>query len=388
MHRSGDRILTTHTGSLPRPPELTSFYVQRQRGEEVDTAEVDAKGREAVRDIVAKQVEAGIDVGNDGEQTRDGFFIYLTQRVTGLGGSWHRPQRGDAKRYPAFLKIRAQEMASKEAVNAREALPTAIGEVEYVTSEAIEKQCTAFADALKETGNPFVDTFMTAPSPGIIASAIRNRYYDSDEAYLAALGKALQVEYEAIVNHGFLLQVDCPDLALERHITYQDEPTSKFVGFVERVVDTINTALRNIPRDRVRLHVCWGNYEGPHDCDVPLHDILPAILQAKVGALVLPFANARHAHEYKVLRTLKLGDDQIIIAGVIDTLVNVIEHPEVIADRLENVVRVVGDPQRVMAGTDCGFDTSAGSGRVASDVVWAKLASLREGAKIASTRFF
>lgn len=388
MHRSEDRILTTHTGSLPRPPELTALYVKRQRGEEVDAAEIDARGRAAVRDIVAKQVQAGIDVGNDGEQTRDGFFIYLRQRITGLGGSWHRPQRGDAKRYPDFLKIRAQEMASKQAVNAREALPTAIGNVEYITSEAIEGQCTALEEALQENGNPFVDSFMTAPSPGIIASAIRNCHYDSDDAYLAALGKALQVEYEAIVKHGFLLQLDCPDLALERHITFQDEPTSKFVGFVERVVDTINTALRNIPRDRVRLHVCWGNYEGPHDCDVPLHDILPAILQAKAGALVLPFANARHAHEYKVLEKLRLRDDQIIIAGVIDTLVNVIEHPEVVADRLENVARAVGDPQRVMGGTDCGFDTAAGSGRVASDVVWAKLASLRDGAAIASSRLF
>jgi 5-methyltetrahydropteroyltriglutamate--homocysteine methyltransferase len=196
----------------------------------------------------------------------------------------------------------------------------------------------------------------------------------------------LQVEYEAIVRHGYVLQIDAPDLALERHVTYQDRPLSEFLTFAERVVDTINAALTNIPADRVRMHVCWGNYEGPHDCDVDLKDILPAIRRARVGGFVLPFANPRHAHEHRCLSDLDLSDDQIVVAGVIDPLTNFVEHPEVIADRIEQVARSVGDPTRVLAGTDCGFDTSAGRGRVATDVVWAKLRALAEGAQIASGR--
>jgi 5-methyltetrahydropteroyltriglutamate--homocysteine methyltransferase len=217
---------------------------------------------------------------------------------------------------------------------------------------------------------------------------VKNEHYESLASYLAALGRALQVEYEAIVNAGFVLQIDAPDLALERHITYKEKPVSAFVEFVEQVVATINRALVNIPHDRVRLHVCWGNSESPHDCDVPLEDILPALQQAKVGAFFLPFANPRHAHEFRCFEKRPLQGDQILIAGVIDSLTNFVEHPEVVADRIERVADVIGDPSRVMAGTDCGFDTSAGWGRVAEDVVWAKLASLRDGARLASQRLF
>jgi 5-methyltetrahydropteroyltriglutamate--homocysteine methyltransferase len=218
--------------------------------------------------------------------------------------------------------------------------------------------------------------------------AVRNEHYDTLERYLDALGRALQVEYEAIVRHGFLLQVDAPDLALERHITYKDQPLAAFVDFVEQVVATINRALANVPRQRVRLHVCWGNSESPHDGDVPLADILPALQRANVGGFVLPFANPRHAHEFRCFETHPLADDQILVAGVIDSLTNFVEHPEVVADRLERVAAVVGDATRVLAGTDCGFDTSAGWGRVAEDVVWAKLRSMRDGARLASQRLF
>ena len=215
---------------------------------------------------------------------------------------------------------------------------------------------------------------------------MKNEYYDSEEAYLDALGAALREEYEAIVEAGFLLQLDCPDLALERHLSYKDRPLGDFLGFVERVVATINSDSGNMPRDRVRLHVCWGNYEGPHDRDVPLADILPILQQANVGALFLPFANPRHEHEYRVFEKHPLADDQILVAGVIDSLTNFVEHPEAVADRLERVAQAVGDPNRVIAGTDCGFDTSAGMGRVAEDVVWAKLTALAEGARLASQR--
>ena len=196
------------------------------------------------------------------------------------------------------------------------------------------------------------------------------------------------MEYEAIVAHGFTLQLDCPDLALERHITYAERPLSDFIEFVESVIDAINRALVNVPREAVRLHVCWGNYEGPHDMDVPLADILPSILRADVGGLVLPFANPRHAHEYKLFENGPLADDQILVAGVIDTTTNYIEHGEVVADRIERIAQALGDPSRLLAGTDCGFDTSAGMGKVAEDVVWAKLAALSEGAKLASDRLF
>jgi 5-methyltetrahydropteroyltriglutamate--homocysteine methyltransferase len=232
----------------------------------------------------------------------------------------------------------------------------------------------------------FVEAFMTAPSPGIIAAALRNEYYDTEDAYLQALGRALRVEYEAIVKAGFLLQIDAPDLALERHVSFQDRPLGDFIDFAERVVGTINDALESISRERVRIHACWGNYEAPHDCDVDLHDILPVISRVKVGGWVLPFANPRHAHEYRCLKDLPLDDGQVVVAGVIDPLTNFVEHPEVVADRLERVVQAVGDPKRVMAGTDCGFDTSAGRGRVAEDVVWAKLRAMAEGARIASER--
>jgi 5-methyltetrahydropteroyltriglutamate--homocysteine methyltransferase len=216
---------------------------------------------------------------------------------------------------------------------------------------------------------------------------VRNEHYETEEAYLAALGRALQVEYETIVAHGFLLQLDCPDLALERHVSYQDRPLGAFLGFVERVVATLNAALANVPRERVRMHVCWGNYEAPHDCDVELAAILPILRTAKVGGFVLPFANPRHAHETRLLEH-GLADDQVVVAGVIDPLTNFVEHPEVVAERIERVARALGDPSRVLAGTDCGFDTSAGMGRVAEDVVWAKLRALRDGARLASARLF
>ena len=385
MRRSEERILTTHTGSLPRPPELTQLYVRRARGESVDAAEIEKLGQAALRGIVKKQAEARVDIANNGEQQREGFFLHIRHRMSGFGGSWQRRTRADALRYPIFLHMMEQQLAARQAVS-NMGPPKAIGEIRYLGPAAIEAECADFRAALDETGAQFVEPFLTAPSPGIIAGAMKNEYYDSEEAYLAALATALRGEYETIVRRGFLLQLDCPDLALERHLSYQDRPLSDFLGFVERVVGAINAALANIPRDKVRLHVCWGNYEGPHDCDVPLADILPIIQKADVGGFFFPFANPRHAHEYRVFEKLPLADDQIIVAGVIDSLTNFVEHPEAVADRLERVASAVGDPHRVIGGTDCGFDTSAGMGRVAEDVVWAKLRALTDGARLASER--
>ena len=388
MQHSTDRILTTHTGSLPRPRDLTRLYALRARGDAVDANEIERAGREAVRRSVEKQRAAGIDVGNNGEQQRDSFFLYLKSRLSGLGGSWERPSRADVDRYPEFKRMWAEQHASKTQVSGIAGLPKAIGEVRYLDDRAINDECRYFKAVLAETPGAFVEPFMTAPSPGILAMAVRNEHYDTLAAYLAALGAALKVEYEAIVRHGFLLQIDAPDLALERHITYKDQPVAAFVGFVEQVVATINEAIADVPRERVRLHVCWGNSESPHDSDVPLEDILPALQQAHVGGFVLPFANPRHAHEFRCFEKHPLAPDQILVAGAIDSLTNFVEHPEVVADRIERVAAVVGDPARVLAGSDCGFDTSAGWGRVAEDVVWAKLASLSEGARLASQRLF
>ncbi|HEX3952319.1 MAG TPA: cobalamin-independent methionine synthase II family protein [Stellaceae bacterium] len=385
MQLSQDRILTTHTGSLPRPPELTRLYVRRTRGEAIDPAELDRLGKAALRNIVDKQIAAGIDIGNNGEQQREAFFLYVRHRMSGFGGSWKRWPRGDVERYPILKQQMSEMLAAREAVGNYEP-PRAIGEVRYIDDSELKAECADFRAALDDKPGGFVEPFMTAPSPGIIAAAMKNEYYDSDDAYLAAVGEALQIEYETIVKNGFLLQLDCPDLALEGHLSFHGRPLGEFLGFVERVVETINRAIVNVPRDRVRLHVCWGNYEGPHDRDVPLADILPILQKANVGGFVLPFGNPRHQHEYRVLQQFPLENDQIIVAGVIDDLTGFVEHPEVVADRLENVARAVGDPHRVMAGTDCGFDTSAGMGRVTEDVVWAKLAAMAEGARIASKR--
>jgi len=388
MKKSESRILTSHTGSLPRPAALTSLYARKSRGEAIDTAALDAAGKAALRWVVAKQAEAGIDIANNGEQQRDSFLFYVRDRLTGLGGTWQRRQRADVERYPMFKKQQFEAAGQKESVDDIRGLTKAIGEVRYLDPALVKRECADFRGVLDESGASFAEAFLTAPSPGMVSATVLNEHYPDEEAYLAALAEALRTEYEAIVASGFLLQLDCPDLARERHNSYQDRPAADFLGFCKRVIGAINHALRNIPRERVRMHVCWGNYEGPHDCDVPLEDIIPAIREAKVGGFVLPFANPRHAHEFRYVKDLLSDNEQIIVAGVIDTTTNFVEHPEVVADRLERVAAVVGDPRRVMAGTDCGFESIAGKGRVAEDVAWAKLASMSAGARLASTRLF
>jgi 5-methyltetrahydropteroyltriglutamate--homocysteine methyltransferase len=387
MRHSEKRILTTHTGSLPRPLALTRLYAQRARGEKVDAGGLAAAGHAAMKDIVTKQVEAGVDVGNNGEQQRDSFLFYIRDRLSGLGGSWQRRQRADVERYPIFMKESYEASTKKESVDDIRGLPKAIGDIGYPDPSDVKAECADFRAALDAAGNPFTEAFLTAPSPGMVSAIVKNEHYPTEEAFLAALGRALRTEYKAIVDAGFLLQLDCPDLAREKHNTFADKPLSDFIAFGNRVVDAINAAIHDIPPERVRLHVCWGNYEGPHDLDVELQEIIPFLKRAKVGGFVLPFANPRHAHEYRYLKDL-ICNDQIIVAGVIDSTTNFVEHPEVIAERLENVAETIGDPHRVMAGSDCGFETIAGRGRVAEDVVWAKFKSMAEGARIASSRLF
>jgi 5-methyltetrahydropteroyltriglutamate--homocysteine methyltransferase len=386
MPRDDARIQTTHTGSLPRPPALTRLHARRSRGQAVDAAEVAAAAREAVREIVPKQLAAGIDIPNDGEQGRESFVLYLRDRLTGLGGESRRPPFADIEAYPEFKQALLDSLSGKETASVTGNLPAVTAPLAYVGQGAMAAELAEFRTALNAAGKPPGQAFMAAPSPGIVAAVVQNRHYDSEDAYLAALAAALREEYRAILEAGLTLQIDCPDLALERHGAWQDKPLAEFLGFCERVVAAINTAIADLPKHRIRLHVCWGNYEAPHDSDVPFAEIWPVIRQLYVGAFVLPFANPRHAHEHRVFRTQPLADDQMLVAGVIDTLTNFVEHPEVIAERLERIAESLGDPRRLMAGTDCGFDTSAGRGRVASDVVWAKLRSLAEGARIASGR--
>ncbi|GHD49359.1 methionine synthase [Thalassobaculum fulvum] len=384
---STKRILTTHAGSLPRPGRLVQLYAHRVNGEPIDEAALAAEGDAATRAVVARQREVGIDVPSDGEQVREGFFLYVQRRMSGFGGRWTRRPSREFDAYPEFAEVRRQALATTKGVT-NFSPPMAIGPVRYEDRAANAAEIEGFKTALAAAGDEFADAFITAPSPGIVAMAMKNDYYPDDEAYLHDVAEALKVEYEAAIAAGLMLQIDAPDLALERHLTYADRPVTDFVGFVDRVVATINKAIAGLPRDRIRLHVCWGNYEGPHDHDVPLRDILPSILAADVGTYMMPFANPRHQHEIKVFRDIPLKKDQSLIVGCIDTQTAYVEHPEVVADRLERAAEMVGDPARIQAGTDCGFDTSAGMGRVTSDVVWAKLRSLREGADIAAGRLF
>ena len=379
------KILTTHAGSLPRPAKLVDLYARRANGEAVDEVRLAAEGEAATAEVVARQHAAGIDIPSDGEQMREAFFLYVQRRMSGFGGRWQRPVGRELKDYPEFAEARRQALAGRRAVNNYEP-PMAVGAIVYTGQAANAAEIAAFKSALASHAGAFADAFMTAPSPGIVAMAMKNAHYPRFEDYLAALADALRVEYRAAIDAGLMLQIDAPDLALERHLSYAERPVGEFVAFVENVIGEINRVLAGIPRERVRLHVCWGNYESPHDRDVPLRDIAAAILAADVGAFMLPFANPRHQHELEVFRDLPLAPDQTLIVGVIDTTTNFVEHPEVIADRLERAAEAIGDPRRIQAGTDCGFDTSAGMGRLTADVVWAKLRALREGADLAASR--
>jgi 5-methyltetrahydropteroyltriglutamate--homocysteine methyltransferase len=388
MQRSTDRILTTHTGSLPRPPELAELLVRKSGNQPYDAGELARLARVGVELAVRRQAEAGIDVPNDGEQRRTHFFLYATHRLSGFGGAWNRPLSTSVTRYPEFMRMQAAARKGQGKVQPAVGVPMAVGPIDYVGHDEIRLELKDFRSALALEPGRFVQPFMTAVSPGIVATALKNEYYSSRANYLKAIGEALRNEYKAIADAGFLLQIDSPDLAYERSGEFGGRPLSEFLEFAELVIDTINSAIRDIPSESVRLHVCWGNIESPHDDDVALSDILPILLKANVGALVLPFATGRQAHEYKTFNQTKLPDRMLLVAGVIDTRSNVIEHPEAVADRIERVATVIGDASRVLAGTDCGLSTSAGMSAVASDVAWAKLKSLCEGARIASSRLF
>jgi 5-methyltetrahydropteroyltriglutamate--homocysteine methyltransferase len=384
MISSRDRILTTHVGSLPRSEALSELLVRREAGESYDKAQFDAEMEKAIRHVVAKQKEAGIDIGNDGEQQRVGFQTYVPQRMSGFGGESKRRRALEFEEFPELVQNLQRRFPN---VSRQQNAPEAQGEVHYHDTSAINAELALYKRIAAE-GSPFVESFMTAPSPGIIASTMLNAYYDTNEAYLAALAREMSREYRAIHEAGLLLQIDAPDLAMDRTMFYRDGSDADFVKACELHVAMINKGIEGIPPNRVRLHVCYGNWEGPHIHDIALEKILPALYQAEVGALSIEFSNPRHAHEYAALKRVPFPKDFILIPGVVESTSNFVEHPEVVARRIEEAVAAVGDRERVIASTDCGFGTFTRREWVIEPAVWLKLASVRAGADIASARLW
>jgi 5-methyltetrahydropteroyltriglutamate--homocysteine methyltransferase len=384
MKRSDQRILTTHVGSLPRTTALRDLLVRQDRGEKIDAATLAREAETAVRHVVAKQLEVGIDVGNDGEQPRVGFSTYPAKRMRGFGGESKRRMSRDIAEHPDYMARLARMRTGAARINDA---PQAMAEVAYTDLSEATAECDLFQRGVAGTKG-FAEPFMTAASPGVIATIMLDAFYGSHERYIRALAREMRKEYELIVARGFVLQLDCPDLAMERTRFFQDESLDGFLSAVALHIDAINEAIAAIPRDRVRLHLCWGNYDGPHTHDVPLEPLLPIIYRAKVGALSLPLASPRHQHELKAFRQHPLPNDMLFLPGVIDSTTNVVEHPEVVADRIAAAVAAIGDRTRVLASVDCGFGTFAGSQLVEESVVWAKLRTLREGADIATKRLW
>jgi 5-methyltetrahydropteroyltriglutamate--homocysteine methyltransferase len=385
MKTSQDRILTTHVGSLPRNPVLSDLLIRQERGEDIQLEQLRAEKARAVADVVKQQISAGIDVINDGEQPRVGFQTYVPQRMKGFGGASKRAAPADYRDFPDFTDMARRRFPHRSKVSDA---PMAVAEVHYDDLADASEELDLFDAAIQPLSGRFSDRFMTAASPGIIATTMLNSHYDSHEKYVFALAHEMRKEYELIIDRGLVLQLDAPDLAMERTMLFQDQPLNEFLAIVELHVAALNEALANIPKERVRLHCCWGNWEGPHTHDVPLSDILPLLYAANVGALSLEFANPRHQHEMKTLRRLRFPDDKILLPGVIDSTSNYVEHPELIADRICDAVSAVGDRTRVIASSDCGFGTFTGYEFVAASVVWAKLRALNEGAALATKRLW
>jgi 5-methyltetrahydropteroyltriglutamate--homocysteine methyltransferase len=349
----------------------------------VDPAQLALEMDRAVDYVAAKQAECGIDIGNDGEQQRVGFSTYIPQRVAGFAGESKRRRGRDYEEFPQLVEVLARRFPHRSRM---QNAPEARAELRYLGSDAIAAEIGRLKRSPGAAG--FLERFFTAPSPGIVSTTMLNAWYDSHEAYLAALARELRHEYLAIHEAGFLLQIDSPDLAMDRTMFYRDLSDAQFAAAAEKHVAALNRAIEGIPRERVRLHCCWGNWEGPHIHDVALEVILPVLYQANVGALSIELANPRHQHEYAALRRRPLPDTMALIAGVIDSTTNIVEHPEVVARRLEEAVAAVGDRERVIAGSDCGFGTFTRREWVIEPAVWLKLKAMREGADIASARLW
>ncbi len=375
---SRSRILTTHTGSLPRPEALIRSMFAKEEGVPVDGAQLAAQIQRAVTMVVQRQVEAGVDVVNDGEMSKPSYATYIKDRLTGFEGSSEPLVYQDLAEFP--------EMARRvfgDPGRARRKTPGCNGPIAVKDARAAELDAENLGAAMASAGAK--RGFMSAASPGVVSLFFKNHHYPSHEAYLYAIADAMQLEYEAVAKAGFVLQVDCPDLAMGRHIQYREASLADFRKAAALHIEVMNHALRNIPAEQLRMHLCWGNYDGPHHCDVPLADIIDLVFTARPSMIAFEAANPRHGHEWQVFETVKLPAGKILVPGVLESKSNFIEHPELIAQRLERYTRLVG-PERVMAGTDCGYGTWVGQAAVEPDIVWKKLAAMAEGARIASER--
>jgi 5-methyltetrahydropteroyltriglutamate--homocysteine methyltransferase len=377
MKRSTDRILTTHTGSLPRPPDLLDMLRARESGEPVDPQAFAERVRSAVAEVVRQQVEAGIDVVSDGEMGKPSFATYVTHRLAGFGGENPEPRIfADRAEFPEW----AAE-APGSAMKRRFCLEP----LAWQGEEAVQTDIRNLQDALAASGA--VEAFMPAASLGIVADIMVNRHYPTEEAYLFALADAMKEEYRAITRAGLVLQIDAPDAAMGRHVQFRDASLEDFRKATALRIEALNHALSGIPEEQVRYHICWGNYEGPHTHDVPLRDIVDLVLRVRAGAYSIEASNPRHAHEWRVWEEVKLPPGKVLIPGVIDSTTNFVEHPEVVAQRIEQYAGLVGR-ENVIAGTDCGFGTSAGRTRVHPEIMWAKFRAQAEGARLATRRLW
>lgn len=380
MKTSSDKILTTHVGSLPRTQAVVDIVFGRDAGLPEDRDLADAVIAGAVESVVARQSEIGIDVVSDGELSKISYATYIKDRITGFGGESFREPAQDLLDFPGVLRRREESGTRSKAQP-----PRCIGEIQVKSMQPLQTDIANLNRGIEQT-KP-VEAFMNAAAPGVIALFQPNDYYPNHETYLEALAEAMRAEYEGIVEAGFLLQIDSPDIGMGRHTIFRDKTDKEYLHLANLHIEVLNHALRNIAKDRVRLHVCWGNYEGPHHHDAPMESVLPVALKANAQALLFESSNPRHAHEWTVFRDTKIPQDMILIPGAIDSTTNFIEHPELVAERICRFADIVGR-ERVMAGTDCGFGTFADHGAVDAEVVYAKLGSLVEGAKIASDRLW
>ena len=380
MKHSSERILTTHVGSLPRPNEVLDLLHAKEAGEPYDRAAFDSTMRRAVRDVVAEQVALGIDVVSDGEASKPGYATYIKDRLTGFSGASPPIHFADLDGFPKYRVRMGRAAAVRRIVRTRCTGPVAVRDTLALEAD-LENSRDALDAAQAEEG------FLNAASPGVIAIFQSNDYYPSHETYLAALAAAMKEEYTAVVRAGFLLQVDCPDLAMGRHASLGEIDDAEFLKQAEQNVEALNEALADVPAESVRMHICWGNYEGPHHCDIGLEKILKIIVKAKPSAISVETANPRHAHEWAVLRELGLPDDKILIPGLIDSTSNYIEHPELVAQRIQRFADIIGR-ERVIAGVDCGFGTFAGMGKIDPKICHLKLKALADGAALASERLW
>ncbi|MCX9147807.1 cobalamin-independent methionine synthase II family protein [Erythrobacter sp. WG] len=376
------RILTTHVGSLPRSRDVTDLVFAQERGEAIDQARFDAVIGAAVDDVVRLQVEAGIDLVSDGEMSKISYATYIKDRITGFDGDSPRTPPKDLEMFPSFL-----ERQAKGGGTPTYRRPKCIGPIEVKSMAPLEADLAHMAAAM--ANHAPVGGFMNSASPGVIALFQPNEHYPSQDAYLEALAEAMRPEYEAIVAAGLLLQLDSPDLGLGRHMMYKDRSDEEYLRLIGGHVEALNHALRNVPADRVRMHVCWGNYEGPHCCDVEMGVILPTLMQAKPAGLLFETSNPRHQADWTYFAEMAhlIPEEKVLIPGVIDSTTNFIEHPRVVAERIERYANIIGR-ERVIAGTDCGFSTFAGFGVVDPEIVWAKLRTLADGAALASERLW